>query len=283
MRDKSQPAPNVGLLLSTKDLLKAGNHQPMMNHQKLNLLDNATNVAMKQDPSQPDFLSGYFAKEAVGGFNEAEFASNHMQTYYAPEMNAYCNALMAMNSSLSRGEALSQSKYRRLPGQEHLLTIGLLIETTREKVASGGNVVEALAQCLKALTTIESIYFRYPQSVQGDFLQIAGTRIRGNPSKNVAAEFEAAARDATSGIAMKPIFDGRQCAITSQVNNNKSKKKKGGGWIDLKKCRDPNNPSYVPPGWCVFYHRHPRGCNRGNNCTHKHTMWTDDDLANAKK
>ena len=271
------PADNAGLL-STKELLKAGNHQSMMNHQDLNALNNATIVAQESNPPIADFLDADFGKALSGGFNEAEFAAKHMPLYYPKDMNAYANAKMAKNPSLSRGDALSSAKYTRLEGQERILLHGIRIEAVRKKIAAGCKPLEVLRQSVVATTVIESVLFKFPQFVHGDFLQIAGTYVKGEASENIAVQFQLAAREATSGMPMKPTFDGRRCANTS-TNFNKSKKKKGGRWIDLKSYRDKTNSSYVPPGYCVFHHRHPSGCNRGNNCTHKHTMWTDDELA----
>ena len=166
-----------------------------------------------------------------------------------------------------------------------LLSVAMLLDTSRAKRVIGIPADIVLGEVCMSLREIIKLFIRFKGDARGDFVQaLHGRWICGNPKEKMHINAQLAADSSILGRFKLPGFDGRSnIASTTIKTNNGGKKKKGGGWIDLKPFRDKSNPLFVPPPYCIFHHRTPRGCNRGSNCTHKHTMWTDDELAEAKK
>ena len=171
-----------------------------------------------------------------------------------------------------------------------LLAVSMIMDTGRAKMAGGIASDVVLGQSFMALREIIKLFLRYGDDTRAEFVQNLHARLLcGDVQENMAENAELAAVKATQGRFKLPGFDGRSSASDTIMsypgngNNNNKRKKNGKRWVDFRQFRDKKNPSFVPPSFCVFHHRVPGGCNRGDNCSHKHRMWTDAELADAKK
>ena len=144
----------------------------------------------------------------------------------------------------------------------------------------GRDPLAAVSSLIMCAMMLNEFFIQYPISTQLEMVQLLGQKTRSKfGGEDVVMDVRESINQATFNKLMKPGF---RFTAPSSTPYSAKKAPRRNGYIDFKPFRDPTNPAFVPPGWCIWYFR-IGSCKKGSKCPHKHSAWTAAELEAAKK
>ncbi len=247
-----------------------------------------------------DMFARYGRANGAVRFSVEKFAAHTLPLEYGSILMEIGNKMMALDTSLKRGEALKANKINVfMYGMPRILLDQLVQDRIRRNLEIGGSIRDAILDYFHITKLLNAFCLRYHNEIQANCVQKLGQRIGSKKRYDgiLVKDVEAAICDATFNKLKlrgfekelkKKVFnngDSSRPAKKARKNNNNGNSnginRNNNGSFDLSLYRNKNSNLFTPPGWCIWKFR-KGGCKRGVTCQFKHTMWTPEDLAAAK-
>merc|ERR1712130_384129 len=207
-----------------------------------------------------------------------------------PRMWDHIKAKHILRGRVESGQALTPERFDfKIYGMTRFAAGALLYYGARRRLDHSGPV--------HPMDEKEEMALFYNVSDLLEFAKELGRRLvmkSIDPLKSLSMEVEACFEKATDGAKMAGGYKQKDIISAADVKKaNKETKKpstrkptanrdRGRKNFDYGPYRDPDNDAFVPEGWCIFKFS-GLGCRKGANCDRKHSVWTAEELANAKR
>ena len=278
--------PNVGLNVGSNAGLNDGSNVGL--NAGLNIGSSSSNVRFDNvdlksaNDISDDWLSKRFQSRGIGDFNIMDHSLQMVKKYHVNLHEPLKMKIMSMDPALKSSECLGQKFDPRINYFPRMIMGDMVQEHLRRLMNAGLPAKDAFEAMIFAFIFLDEFTVQFDTQAGLECAQRIGSKLSFGicPSNLDVVHVVKSSIDETV-IRNKKLYGFDK--IYNLPANKKYNKNKKAGYVDMAQFKDKTSPLFVPQGYCIFHHRLPRGCNRGAKCNHKHSMWTAEELAAAKK
>ena len=239
-----------------------------------------------------DLFAQTMMKTGLNSFNLNAFAVGVVKELHCGIAGNIVNKVMSMDASVKRGEALTKAKFNpNFMGFPRLVMDGLVNRRVRKDMLSGRLTAdEALVKVLMVNSALNALCIEYPLYIQLECAQRFGGRIWCEKyTGKLLADLETSKNEACFNKAKTRGFDAITFGNASFGNKKRKRDWKSGKGpaskrkrVDFSVYMDKTSAKFVPKGFCIWKFGIGK-CNKSDaECSHKHTRWTDAEMAAAR-
>ena len=212
-----------------------------------------------------DPFSQYVRDRGIAPFDPQKYAAEQINEKLGDIKSHLINHQMWEDPNLKRGEALEAKKLNlKMPNLLALIDWCLFIDVCRKNIARGADPLQQF--CILAAGGLEVLKTSmiYGEDAHMGITQLFGQRVEKGSHMDVREKYLECINRGSYGHRTRSGFDyistggGKQRVAKKKTTTRKK-----------KNVKDPSDPEYVPPGYCLWYHKRG-GCKKGANCNFIH-------------